>query len=259
MTDAEIAQIDRQLAAVARNSPHAVREHHRNRAEQAEHLSGKCARYRCVHAQPSRRFPGKATTGYSVNVHRSTRRIAHRQVAIWRTSLFPDQLALERPWGIYCVSKNCICIRSGESDCSTRLATLEGASIEVEPFAAGDVATRILYLPWNFPDQRVVLKGGQSGPVLSVRSDGDRALIANPGGRRRLLIFANSFGAWIAPLLARHFNEVEILSRPTWPALFDGERVAEEKADVALIEIAERSLPELLQPARALERACSAW
>ncbi|MEA2874480.1 MAG: alginate O-acetyltransferase complex protein AlgJ, partial [Hyphomicrobiales bacterium] len=32
------------------------------------------------------------------------------------------------------------------------LATLDGASIEVEPFAAGDVATRILYLPWNFPD-----------------------------------------------------------------------------------------------------------
>lgn len=136
------------------------------------------------------------------------------------------------------------------------LATLEGASIEIEPFAAGDVATRILYLPWNFPDQRVVLKGGQSAPALSVKSDGDRALITNPEGRRRLLIFADSFGAWIGHLLARHFNEVEILSRPTWPALFDGERVAEEKADVALIEIAERSLPELLQAPRALERAC---
>jgi hypothetical protein len=57
-------------------------------------------------------------------------------------------------------------------------------------------------------------------------------------------------------LLARHFHEVEQLSRPTWSAAFDGERVALRKADVVIIEIAERSLPELLQSLPRLERAC---
>ena len=49
---------------------------------------------------------------------------------------------------------------------------------------------------------------------------------------------------------------MEILSRPTWPAVFDADAVARHNADAAMIEIAERSLPELLQPPRRLERAC---
>ena len=73
-------------------------------------------------------------------------------------------------------------------------------------------------------------------------------MITNPAGRGKLLIFADSFGPPLASLLARHFAEVEMLSRPTWPAVFDGDAVARSSADVTMIEIAERSLPELLQP-----------
>jgi hypothetical protein len=81
-------------------------------------------------------------------------------------------------------------------------------------------------------------------------------LILNPQGKGKLLIFTDSFGLPLAQLLARHFREVEMRPRPAWPALFDGEAIARSKADVAMIEIAERSLPELTQPPRALERAC---
>jgi len=49
-----------------------------------------------------------------------------------------------------------------------------------------------------------------------------------------------------------------MLSRPTWPALFDGEVIAARNPDVVMIEIAERSVPELLQPPANLDRMCRA-
>ena len=47
-----------------------------------------------------------------------------------------------------------------------------------------------------------------------------------------------------------------MLSRPTWPALFDGAVVAAANPDVAMIEIAERSLPELVQAPARLDQVC---
>jgi hypothetical protein len=135
------------------------------------------------------------------------------------------------------------------------IATLDGSSVSAEPSAGGDVATRMLFLPWNFPDQSVVLRPAVD-PAVSEVGDGDRRRMSNPQGKGRLLILTDSFGPPLARLLARHFREVEMRPRPTWPALFDGEAIARSKADVAMIEIAERSLPELMQPPRALERAC---
>ena len=135
------------------------------------------------------------------------------------------------------------------------LATLEGVEIHAEAAAGGDVATRLLYLPWNFPDQNVVLRGGSQLP-LSVRAERDRVVVSNPQGRGKLLILADSFGPPLASLLGRHFAEVEMLSRPTWPALFDGALVASANADVTIIEIAERSLPELVQAPARLDQIC---
>jgi len=135
------------------------------------------------------------------------------------------------------------------------LASLEGVSVDTESFSGGDVATRILYLPWNFADRRVVLRGGAQIP-LAVHGEQDRLVIANAQRKGKLVLLADSFGPPLAALLARHFGEVEMLSRPSWPAAFDGALIAQRKADVALIEIAERSLPELLQPPRDLTRAC---
>ena len=135
------------------------------------------------------------------------------------------------------------------------LATLEGVEIRAEATPGGDVATRLLYLPWNFPDQNVVLRGG--GPLpSSVRAGDDRVIVSNAEGRGRLLILADSFGPAFAVLLGRHFAEVEMLSRPTWPARFDGALAASANADVTIIEIAERSLPELLQAPVRLEQVC---
>jgi hypothetical protein len=128
-------------------------------------------------------------------------------------------------------------------------------SVHAVPFAGGDVATRILFLPWNFPDRHIVLRGGADVP-LSLQTERDRVVITNPQGRGKLLILADSFGPPLASLLARHFKEVEMLARPTWPAVFDGAEVARRKADVALIVIAERSLPELLAPALPPALAC---
>lgn len=137
------------------------------------------------------------------------------------------------------------------------LATLEGVDIHAEGSAGGDVATRLLYLPWNFPDQHIALRGEAQFP-LSLHTERDRVLISNPSGRRKLLILADSFGPPLASLLARHFAKVEMLSRPTWPAAFHGEMIAGRNPDVVMIEIAERSLPELLQPPVNLGRMCGA-
>jgi len=136
------------------------------------------------------------------------------------------------------------------------LATLDGVDVHVTPSVGGDIADRMLYLPWNFPDDRVSLRGKSEEPLLEIESQRDRRLIVNPQRQGRLLILSDSFGNFLMDLLARHFHEVEQLSRPTWPAAFDGERIALRKADVVVIEIAERSLPELLEPPRRLERAC---
>jgi alginate O-acetyltransferase complex protein AlgJ len=137
-----------------------------------------------------------------------------------------------------------------------QLATLDGVSVHVENTAGGDIATRMLFLAWNFPDQHVLLRGVPAAQ-LTTDSQHDRTLITNPQGSGKLLIFGDSFAGPLASLLARHFAEVELLSRPTWPAAFDGEMVARRRADVAIIEIAERSLPELLQPPARLERVCA--
>jgi hypothetical protein len=137
------------------------------------------------------------------------------------------------------------------------LATLEGVEIHAEAAPGGDVATRLLYLPWNFPDRNITLRGGQQ-LALTVAAEHDRVVVTNPQGRGKLLILADSFGPPLASLLARHFREVEMLSRPTWPAAFDGEAIAARNPDVVLFEIAERSVPDLLQPPMRLERMCAA-
>jgi len=136
------------------------------------------------------------------------------------------------------------------------LATLDGVEIDAEPVTGGDVAARLLYLPWNFPDQNIVLRGGASIP-LSVHTEPDHVVLTNPQGHRKLLILADSFAPPLASLLARHFREVEMLFRPTWPAAFDGDVIALRNADAVLFEIAERSLPDLLQPPMNLERMCN--
>jgi alginate O-acetyltransferase complex protein AlgJ len=135
------------------------------------------------------------------------------------------------------------------------LASLDGVEIHAEAAAGGDVATRLLFLPWNFPDQNVVLRGLAQLP-LSVRAQRDRVIVSNPSGRGKLLLLADSFGPPLASLLGRHFAEVEMLSRPTWPALFDGALVASTNADVTVIQIAERSLPELVQAPARLDQIC---
>lgn len=131
------------------------------------------------------------------------------------------------------------------------LATLEGVSIRTETATDGDVAVRMLFLPWNFPDQNVVLQGLPDIPV-SLDVQRHRTVVTNPLGKRKLLLLADSFGPPLATFLARHFAEVEMLQRPRWPF---ADLAAERKADVTIVEIAERSLPELLLP-QPVDRGC---
>ena len=109
--------------------------------------------------------------------------------------------------------------------------------------------------PGIFPIRTSCCVGWSQLP-LSVRAERDRVVVSNRQGRGKLLILADLFGPPLASLLGRHFAEVEMLSRPTWPALFDGALVASANADVAIIEIAERSLPELVQAPARLDQMC---
>ena len=64
------------------------------------------------------------------------------------------------------------------------LATLDGVEIHAEAAAGGDVATRLLYLPWNFPDQNVVLRGGSQLPLVGARRTRSRGREQPPRPRQ---------------------------------------------------------------------------
>lgn len=135
-------------------------------------------------------------------------------------------------------------------------AAFENYDLHIRPFEGGDMATRILYLPWRFPDAIPTLQ--PKPPLRSAVKTEEPTLFryVNPDGEGRLLIHGDSFGPPLAAFLARHFAEVILLPRTVWPLAFDGALTAKLRADVILVETAERFLPSLATPPRNLEQAC---
>jgi hypothetical protein len=137
------------------------------------------------------------------------------------------------------------------------LGTLDRYDIESTPTAGGDIATRLLYAPREYPDELVTLRPKTASDAMPPVAEVAAQVIRNSQGKGRLLLQGDSFSPWLAALLARHFAEVHIFRTPDFPWTFDGKLVRDVKPDVALIEIVERNLNLLVAPPSDLHLACN--
>ena len=134
-----------------------------------------------------------------------------------------------------------------------RLASLAHYDVVVQPYEGGDLAVRMLFSPWRFPDRDVILRPRPEVPAVSSTLLGTRGqMLTNPEGTGRLLLEGDSFAPPLADFLARHFESVLV---PETGRL-DGEVVARDRPDVVLLEVAERNVNRLAREPRQLARAC---
>lgn len=134
------------------------------------------------------------------------------------------------------------------------LASLAHYDIVVQRYEGGDLAVRMLFSPWRFSDQDVVLRPRPDVPAVSSTFLADRSqMLTNPWGAGRLLLEGDSFAPPLADFLARHFATVLVPET----GRFDGEVVARHRPDVVLLEVAERNLNRLAREPRQLARVCA--
>jgi alginate O-acetyltransferase complex protein AlgJ len=134
------------------------------------------------------------------------------------------------------------------------LAALEHYRIIAEPYPGGDMATRVLFSPWRFADENVLLDG--KPPISDAREvQIDRAHFVqhNPRGKGRMVLFGDSFATLLVPFLAQHFAEVHRYVGEE----FDGAVIALHHPDFVMLETLESYSPRLLLPPINLDAACS--
>jgi len=129
--------------------------------------------------------------------------------------------------------------------------SLDNYNMIVEPYPGGDMATRVLFSPWRFPDADVALVPKQqiSEPV---QVDRVHFIQRNPNGVGRLVLFGDSFAIKLAPFLAQHFAEVHRYVAD----YFDGSIVARHRPDAVIFEMVERHAERLLPPPVGLSHMC---
>lgn len=134
------------------------------------------------------------------------------------------------------------------------LASLDHYRITAGPYPGGDMATRVLFSPWRFADEDVVLEPRE--PVAEageVQINQSLFVARNPEGRGRLVLFGDSFAALLVPFLARHFAQVHRYAAQR----IDGATVAGEHPDAVVFETLESYASRLLLPPVNLDAACA--
>ena len=133
------------------------------------------------------------------------------------------------------------------------LASLDNYNISVARYAGGDMAMRVLFSPWRFPDENVGVT--PKVPIAGEREnmlDRRHFLHRNPRGKGRLLLFGDSFASQLVPFLAQHFAEVYRYVGEE----IDGAVVARLRPDVVLLQMVERYAGRLLTPHINLAQLC---
>ena len=134
------------------------------------------------------------------------------------------------------------------------LASLAHYDVVVQHYEGGDLAARMLFSPWRFPDRDVILRPRSEVPAVSSTLLADRGqMLTNPQGTGRLLLEGDSFAPPLADFLARHFATVLVPET----GRFAGEVVTRYRPDVVLLEVAERNLNRLAREPRQLDRVCA--
>jgi alginate O-acetyltransferase complex protein AlgJ len=131
---------------------------------------------------------------------------------------------------------------------------LDNYRMTVESYAGGDMATRVLFSPWRFPDENIWLtpKEPIAGPG-QVQVEEGHFVYRNPRGSGRLVLFGDSYATQLVPFLAQHFEEVHRYAADA----IDGGLAARHRPDAVLFETLESYAPRLLLPPIGLERACA--
>jgi hypothetical protein len=133
------------------------------------------------------------------------------------------------------------------------LASLEHYRISVMPYAGGDMAQRVLFSPWRFPDEDVLLEGQPPiSNATQVQIDGAHFVQRNPRGEGRLVIIGDSFATLLMPFLSQHFAEVHRYAGQA----FDGAVLPLHRPDFVILETLESHSPRLLLPPINLEAGC---
>ena len=122
------------------------------------------------------------------------------------------------------------------------------AQYEVSPrrnYPGGDMATFILFSPWRFSDEDVLVQGARlAGLPPEQQIDPRYSVARNPEGKGRLLVIGDSFTGAPVRYFQQHFAEVHRVISTT----VDGDLVAHIKPDVVLVLAVERNLERLLLP-----------
>lgn len=138
-------------------------------------------------------------------------------------------------------------------------ALLDQYDIDVQPYQGGDLAVRMLFSPWRFPDDLVILHPKPTLPPVSLSIVDDvHHIYRNPKGQGRIVLSGDSFSPRLSAFLAEHFEEVHHYNYTlsTNELVFNGGLVADAGADVAIVVVAERHLPDIRKEPRQLARAC---
>jgi len=133
------------------------------------------------------------------------------------------------------------------------LASFDNYHMAVGPYEGGDMATRVLFSPWRFPDEDILVAPNVTTiPDMGQRPVGDFFVQRNPRGSGKILLLGDSFAIYLVPFLANHFREVYRVVAER----FDGSLIAAVHPDLVVLETVESYLPRLLLPPLNLERTC---
>ena len=133
-------------------------------------------------------------------------------------------------------------------------ASIDHYRITAEPHPGGDMATRVLFSPWRFADENVLLDPKQ--PIAGegeIQIDRAHFVQRNPDGVGRIVLFSDSFAMLLVPFLAQHFAEIHRYVGEE----FNGAVIARHRPDIAVLETLESYAPRLLLPPIALDAACN--
>lgn len=133
------------------------------------------------------------------------------------------------------------------------LMSLDQFQITATRYAGGDMANRVLFSPWRFPDEDVSVKPFNRAPFSGeIRIDRSHLVARNPNGKGKLILFGDSFAEALVPFLWQHFAEVHRYI----DVKFDGSAIASHRPDAVLLLMVERHANRLLQPQVNMSQAC---
>jgi alginate O-acetyltransferase complex protein AlgJ len=134
------------------------------------------------------------------------------------------------------------------------LLSLDRYNVENEPHKGGDIAVRVLFSPWRFPDEIVAVQPKPPFVRPPEKFEGRGYYTqSNPLGKGTLVIFGDSFATQLGAFMGQHFAETYRYVGEE----YDGAVIARHRADAVVLLTVERYADRLLRPQRNMGQACA--